>query len=592
MSHRARWVVAALILVYGGILTASDLDFAGRGGTVGATFVNGTVAGVLPGSPADRAGIRVGDRANLQAADLRARMFITRDIFMFQGERLTVPILSGTRTTDRSIVAMATPPLGRAELLTVALVSIAYVLLAAWVVVGSGTITGYALAVFCLAGLQTSVMDAFGPLTLPLCTLIFLIGAAGPLGLVTFALHASDDHLSRGRTVLQILAVIATIPLLAAALSEALISVVFPGHGIPVDQRYMTAAPPAFVFAALAILLVRYVRNPAVRVRIAWLIPAMVVLLVFTFPQPAYASSLVLGIFFNGLPLLAILCLVYAILKSHLIDVRFVVSRAVVYGSLTSAALALIALLDWALGGVLASSQLALPIEALTAIGIGFWLNALHGRVENLVESLLFRTRRHAEQRLARVSRGLERGDDPALIPVAVVTEAAAALELASAALFTRAADGTFSRVAAYGWDDDHIRLLEPNEPFVLQVSGADAPFRLEGSSHIPGAPEEELAKPRIAVPIRSHGALTAFALYGSHANGADLDPAETQLLADLGDAASYAFDRAEATRLRDVVAELRAALAAAGSAYAGAEMSPSLRSRSGSGGATAAGAT
>lgn len=592
MSHRARWVVAALILVYGGILAASDLDFAARGGTVGATFVNGTVNGVLAGSPAERAGIRIGDRADLRAADLRARMFVARDILMFQGERLTIPMFAGARSTNRSIVAMATPPVGRAELLAVALVSIAYALLGAWVVIGSGTITGYALAAFCLAGLQTSVVDAFGPLTLPLCTLIFLIASIGPLGLVTFALHASDDRLSRGRAVMQVVAVLATIPLVVAALSESFLSVVIPGHGVAVDSRYLAAAPPTFVFAALVILLARYIRNPSARVRIAWLLPAMVVLLVFTFPQPAYESSLVLGTFFNALPLLAIVCLVYAILKSHLIDVRFVVSRAVVYGSLTSAALALIALLDWVLGGVLASSQLALPIEALTAIGIGFWLNALHGRVENLVESALFRTRRHAEERLARVSRGLERADDATLIPVAMVDEAAAALELASAALFTRAADGTFSRAAARGWDDEHVAVVEPSDPFVLQVSGADAPFRLEGSSGLPGAPEERLAKPRVAVPVRSRGSLTAFALYGSHASGADIDPAETQLLEDLADAASYAFDRAEATRLRDTVAELRAALAAFGSSYAGLEINPSLRSRSGTGEAAAAGGT
>jgi hypothetical protein len=578
--------------VYGGILAASDLDFAIRGGTVGATFVNGTVVGVLPGSPADRAGIREGDRADLAAADLRARMFITRDIYMFQGERLTVPIVSGGGTTERSIVAMATPPLGRSELLLLAIASIAYVLLAAWVVVGSGTITGYALAAFCVGQLQTAVVDVFGPLTLPLCTLINVIAAIGPLGLVIFALHAGDERLTRSRAVLQALAVIATVPLVLGAISETLISVVFPGHAISIVPRYVSYAPSTFTAAALLILLARYIRNPEVRVRIAWLLPAMLILLIFIYPQPAYNNSFVLGTAINALPLLAIVCLVYAILKSHLIDVRFVVSRAVVYGSLTSAALALIGLLDWALGGVLASSQLALPIEALTAIGIGFWLNALHGRVENLVEAVLFRTRRRVEERLARVSRGLERSDDASLIRVALVTEAASALELASAALFVRADDGTFARTSALGWQQDHVALLEPHDPFVLQVAGADAPFRLEGSSGIAGAPEGHLAKPRLAVPVRSRGVLVAFTLYGSHAGGADLDPAEMQLLARLADAASYDYDRAEAARLRAVVARLEAALAALDPDYAGTDTKPSLRSRSGSGGAAAAGAT
>jgi hypothetical protein len=591
VGHRARWVVASLILVYGCVTVASNLGFANWGGTVGATFAGGQVVGVLAGSPAARAGIRVGDRADLRRADTTARMFIAGDTLLTQGERLTLPIVDQGHTAIRSIVAMPTTPLGRITVALVAVSAIAYSLLAAWLVVGSGTITAYALALFALSLFQSPLLDVFGPLMLPMFVIISLISALAPLGLVVFALHACDEVLSRPRRVLQAIAILATIPFLIAMLSESLGSVILPGYRVAIDDRYVAYGPAGFTTVAFLILIARYFRNPDMRSRIAWLLPSMAVLLLISFPQPAYADFLS-GTAINTLPLLAVVLLTYAILKSHLIDVRFVVSRAVVYGSLTSAALALIGLLDWVLGGVLASSRLALPIEAVVAVGIGFWLNALHGRVENLVETLLFRTRRRAEERLARIARGLERSDDPSLIAVGLVDEAASALELASAALFDRSQDGTFSRVAAIGWSDDHASVLGPHDPFILELAGADGPFRLEGGLHITGAPSDGLAKPRLAVPIRCRGTLVAFTLYGSHVGGADLDPAETQLVARVADAAAYDYDRADAAHLREVVAELQAALAALDPDYTAIGDTPSRRMRSGSSGATVAGGT
>jgi hypothetical protein len=570
-------------------MAASDLGFVLSGGTVGAYFVNGRAIGVFPGSPADKAGIRVGDRADLRSADTRARMFVAGNTFMTQGEPITIPIENGGVITNRSLVSMPTPLLGRIELLMLALDAIAFSLLAAWVVVGSGTVTAYGLAIYALGQFFSPLLDVFGLWTLPLSALIFVIAALAPLGLVIFALHASDDRLSRPRQVLQWLAVIASIPLLVTALSESIVSVLVPGRGIEVDPRYSAFAPIVAVTASFVILLVRYVRHPEKRARIAWLLPAMLVLLLVALPQPAYQSSLVLGIWNSLPPLIAVVILTYAILKGHLIDVRFVVSRAVVYGCLTSGALALIALLDWVLGGVLASSRLALPIEALTAVGIGFWLNALHGRVENLVETVLFRTRRRAEERLGRDTRGLERSDDPAMIAVALVDEAAGALELASAALFVRNVDGSFSRTSALGWGADDALVLEARDPFVLEIAGADAPFFIASRVCITGAPVEMPGRPRLAVPVRPRGTLGAFALYGSHAGGADLDPAEIQLLARLAEGAAYAYDRVEAAHLRDTIAELRARLAAS-SAYAEIDASLSRASRPESTGAAAAG--
>ena len=54
-----------------------------------------------------------------------------------------------------------------------------------------------------------------------------------------------------------------------------------------------------------------------------------------------------------------------------------------------------------------------------------------------------------------------------------------------------------------------------------------------------------------LAVPVTVRHELVSFTLYGAHANGAQLDPEEVELLEELAREAASAYDHVEAERAR-----------------------------------------
>ena len=64
-----------------------------------------------------------------------------------------------------------------------------------------------------------------------------------------------------------------------------------------------------------------------------------------------------------------------------------------------------------------------------------------------------------------------------------------------------------------------------------------------------------------LAVPVTVRHELVSFTLYGAHANGAQLDPEEVELLEELAREASRAYDHVEAVRARERYAQLAAPL-------------------------------
>ena len=66
-----------------------------------------------------------------------------------------------------------------------------------------------------------------------------------------------------------------------------------------------------------------------------------------------------------------------------------------------------------------------------------------------------------------------------------------------------------------------------------------------------------------MAVPVTVRHELVSFTLFGAHANGAQLDPDEVELLKELAREASRAYDHVEAERARERYTQLVAKEAA-----------------------------
>ena len=149
----------------------------------------------------------------------------------------------------------------------------------------------------------------------------------------------------------------------------------------------------AAIFALiLASLVVRYRRGgDAERRQLLWLVLAVVVFVVY--------AGVVWGVFGAG-PVLGLLIITLipasvtiAILRYQLLDIRLVVSRALVYGVLTAAAagvyVGLVALLD-----VLVRTRVNLGSAIVASIVVAFGFNPARIRLQRLIDRALYGDRR------------------------------------------------------------------------------------------------------------------------------------------------------------------------------------------------------
>lgn len=258
----------------------------------------------------------------------------------------------------------------------------------------------------------------------------------------------------------------------------------------------------------------------------------------------------------------------YAVLKHRVLDVNFVISRALVYGIITTLVIGVFALVDWFFSKLLAQEQVAAVAEIIAALGIGFGINASHRFVDRLVDRILFRRRHLAEVRLARATAGIHHVTEANAIDETLTDEPVDALGLASAAVFHRSRDGSFERSRAVGWDSG-AKDIALNDSLVQNIQGERGFIRLRDVRRPGAALPDGHAAPVIAVPLFVRHDLDGFVLYGSHISGEDFDPIEIALLERLANAAASTYDHleaqaamAEADRLSRELNEARSTIA------------------------------
>jgi hypothetical protein len=242
----------------------------------------------------------------------------------------------------------------------------------------------------------------------------------------------------------------------------------------------------------------------------------------------------------------------YAVLKHRVIDVNFVISRALVYGVITTLVIGIFALVDWFFSKALAARQIAAVAEIVVALGLGFGLNATHRVVDNIVDRVLFRRRHLAERRLARAAAGVHHVAEPSAIDETLADEPADSLGLASAAVFRRGTNGAFDRTRAVGWGPGTAESISSGDSLVQNLQGERGVIRLRDVRRPGVVMPDGGAAPSLAVPFFTRHELDGFALFGPHLSGEDFDPVEIGLLEHLANAAAAAHDhlRAEEARM------------------------------------------
>jgi hypothetical protein len=256
------------------------------------------------------------------------------------------------------------------------------------------------------------------------------------------------------------------------------------------------------------------------------------------------------------------LALAYAILRHRVLDIGFVLNRTVVYAAVTSVVVVAVSLVDWLAGKLIVETRLALAAEAVVTIALGVALNAMHDRIEHLVERVLFRDRHTAERRLRNGIDALAFAASDAAIERALTDEVSAVLGLRSAALFRLDEEtGRFRCVRATGWADA-VATIDDDALLVRTLLLRERPFHLAdfaiAESVLPTGP----AAPVLAVPVADRHALRGFVLYGTLSDGTAPDPELIDLLGQLGSAAAAASAYVEARAARARLADIEKHLA------------------------------
>jgi hypothetical protein len=506
----------------------------------------GVVNRVDPGSPADKAGMQTGDRIipPLPRGITRSPPKVLS--FELEHRGLARPIVLRPQP-----VSMSRPDALR--LLAVIASYLVFVVVGSWLVVLRPSVMTWSFYFYCILRRYGDFFfywpgsDAFYWVN----ALAFAsLGGASCAFVMIFALRFPTDRIEGWRRPLNAVAV-ALVAILPLAWLYAFVRLDFLGLSSQSLVRALVLVTSAVYGLAAVIFIATLIQSRGdERQRLKWILVFPIVLLlrlaVINIPR-----SLPEWIF-NGLIALAVLIpltVAYAVIRHRVFDIRFAISRALVYGTLTSLIAGTFLLLDWFMSNQFAGPRYTLTAEIIFALALGSSLNMLHRNVDRLVDGIFFRKRRLAEEQLAAAASAVSRAESFSAVDQFLIHEPVQALVLVSAALFRRNDRGHFVRKLAVGWERGDAEELSSNDALVLHLVARAAPVRVADVAWSAKAPH--MASAVLAMPVLLREQVAAIVLYGPHRNGADIDPDEQKSLAPLLERAGAAYDHVDAKALR-----------------------------------------
>ncbi|MBV8489077.1 MAG: hypothetical protein JO199_01015 [Candidatus Eremiobacteraeota bacterium] len=557
-------IVATLLVVFFYYAPLGHYDFAENwgDGTYGASLEarSSFVDTVQPGSPADRGGIRPGDQllgGGNGAGNQLQSLFLTP----YAGETRTFSFERSGRTLTVTLRAVPVPNFGLAQRIggiLAILPATIFLAVAAVLLFLRPSVMMWSFYIFAvgyygtapLFGFWSHVLSPDGFLAMAF-VLVTICGSWSVMALLPFLLRFPRGDLPGWRykfdKVVWIVMALGYV-VYVAEWRYAGATGMLPWWSLYSDQIVPLLA---FAFGTLILAKNYSVALPAERKRWGFLavgtIASFVAYAVYFVPGVPFVVGQVVGFAVVLMPI----CVAYSVFQLRVIDVSFVLNRALVYSSISVAVIAFISLLDWLFSRVLSVGRFAIGVELLATIAIGFLLDRINRFVERGVEGLFFRTRRNAEAFLKRVASALPYATEEGAISQGLVDVPAETLQLVAAALYRRSFDekrfegvatSANTPVAPPGFDAGHLlprMLLSSERPVWLD----------EVRSQLD---PENAAMYVLAIPVTVRHELVSFALYGAHANGAQLDPEEVELLSHLAQEASRAYDHVESVRLRE----------------------------------------
>jgi uncharacterized membrane protein YgdD (TMEM256/DUF423 family) len=238
----------------------------------------------------------------------------------------------------------------------------------------------------------------------------------------------------------------------------------------------------------------------------------------------------------------------YAIVRHRVVDIGFVVNRAIVFGSISAIVVVAFMVLEWALSSVFVrvSHITSTSLELGLALVLGFSLRTIHAKVDGFVDDLFFRDRHAAERALRTFAR-----------EVGFITDPRVAIDRCYAELMARTGA---SSVAIYLLDAGKARRVDRAEAAAPDAVGVDDPalVRMRASReplalrHVESALAGDHAFPMIVRDVLAGGLVL-----GAKANGEAYAPDELATIEAVATALGNALDALQTAALKAEIARV-----------------------------------
>ena len=315
----------------------------------------------------------------------------------------------------------------------------------------------------------------------------------------------------------------------------------------------------ALPISICAVLVTTYLgAAPPVRQRVKWLIAATLVTQA-VYPFAAYWNYYIIGhaatqsplfaaeLTAMTIPVLFAGVIDYVVLRYNVLDVGLVAGRAFVLGILIALMVAAFIAIEWRVGQQLRQEAAAMVVNGCIALLGAVIFASWMPRLEQIVDAVFFRERRAAERRLRLEGEALQRvGTEDALYS-RIAEAPVRVLDLTSSAIFV--VEGERAYIATTIGLKERFILENVDLPAVISIMRSSR--RTMSIAETRDAAHVDLDLPVAAMPLTIGRTVRAFALYGAHRSGEDLDEAERRNLDAFSRAAAAVYQRFELEALR-----------------------------------------
>ena len=530
----------------------------------------GAIQSVVAGSPAALSRVRAGDQLDISRDDWAKRLWL-RYGRLRAGDAVPLPVIrNGTPVVlTLSVQHAVAAPINNivADVLTMML-AIVFMVIGCALYFASGSSLSFALMVFCVTYMASAAnvawMRVVPPWAQPLAGIVATIPVVLLWGYLRFCLRfPSGEAIGRWRIVDRFVTPWTLFICLVyyAHFYTATLVWSLSGKADPLYYVFTAGVWGAVVLGAIAFLARYREARGADTIRMRWVGLALAIYLLsnaaFFLDQIVNTNLAWVAYlpFFNPAPF----AFAYAMLRGRIVDLRIVGGRAVVYATLTAIPVALLAVVDWFFARRLQDARLATFLEVAVAVAFSFWLRSLHRRIERFVERVFFASRHRALERVRHITRALPFSERIETIESLLCDEIAAALQLASAALF-RADRSAFVLTSSRDWEGGAQR-LDPDDPLILFARSSHSGIHFDDVPRTRVPVPSGDAKPAFGLPVTVGRRVIAVVLYGNHLNGEPIDGEEEELLNAAAHASATAYEHLHALEREREITKLRAQL-------------------------------